>query len=282
MYKAKEMLELLVRETTTLKEFTEANYAQAAFCFRALLKNKEIKINGKKTGENIVLQKGDCVQYYLTEKQAQKQAFQIVYADENVLVVDKESGVNSEAVFAELKRQYGEACRFIHRLDRNTQGLMVFALGDQAETELLSAFREKQVKKIYHALCVGKFKEKSGTLQAYLKKNEEKAFVKIFDSPVLGAEAIITEYAVLEERENLTKAAITLHTGKTHQIRAHLAHIGCPILGDMKYGNEAENKKRNLSRQCLVAKRLRFSLIGSLAYLNAKEFVSRFEVEEKI
>ena len=272
------MLELIVSETTNLKEFTENSYAQAAFCFRTILKDKEIKINGKKVGENVALFSGDRVQYYLTEKQAQKPAFYVVYEDTNVLIVDKESGVNSEAVYAELKRNYGEACRFIHRLDRNTQGLMAFAFGDQAEAELLNAFREKRVEKIYHALCLGQFKEKQGTLYAYLKKNEAKSLVKIFDAPVLGAEKIITEYKVLEEQGDLAKAEITLHTGKTHQIRAHLAHIGCPILGDMKYGDEVENKKRNLSRQCLVAKRLRFSLIGALAYLNEKTFVSRFEI----
>ncbi len=272
------MLELIANKSQPLKEFTEENYAQAAFCFRALLKNKEIKVNGKKTGENVLLRVGDCVQYYLTDKQAQKSAFCVVYEDENLLVIDKESGVNSEAVFAQLQRTYGDACRFIHRLDRNTQGLMAFALGEFAEAELLNAFREKRVEKVYHALCVGGFQEKTAVLEAYLKKNEQKALVKIYDTPVSGAERIITEYKVLERRENLTKAEITLHTGKTHQIRAHLAHIGCPILGDMKYGNEAENKKRNISRQCLVAKYLRFSLAGKLVYLNEKTFSSRFEI----
>ncbi|MBQ8308872.1 MAG: RluA family pseudouridine synthase [Clostridia bacterium] len=263
------MLEITADKAQTLKEFTENHYAQAAFCFRTLLKSKEIKVNGKKTGENVFLQTGDRVQYYLTKKQEETAAFYVVYKDDTVLVVDKESGVNSEAVYAALVREFGASCRFIHRLDRNTKGLLVFAFGDQAERELLESFRMRRVKKIYHALCVGRFAEKSKTLTAYLKKDEEKALVRIFDNPVVGTEKIITEYAVLEEREGLTKAEITLHTGKTHQIRAHLAHVGCPVLGDMKYGNEQENKARNAARQCLVAKYLQ---------VNGKTFVSRFEV----
>ncbi len=263
------MLELTADKAQSLKEFTENNYAQAAFCFRALLKSKEIKVNGKKVNENILLQTGDTVQYYLTKKQEESVAFYTVYKDDHVLVVDKESGVNSEAVYAALVREYGENCRFIHRLDRNTKGLLVFAFGDQAERELLESFRMRRVKKVYHAICVGRFAEKNKTLTAYLKKDGEKSLVRIFDKPVAGAEQIITEYAVLEENDGLTKVEITLHTGKTHQIRAHLAHVGCPVLGDMKYGDEQENKKRNVSRQFLVAKYLQ---------VNGKTFVSRFEV----
>ncbi len=274
------MLELIVQKAQTLKEFTEENYAQAAFCFRTLLKNKEIKVNGKKTGENVLLCIGDKVQYFLSEKQSQKAAFYIVYEDENVIVVDKESGVNSEAVFAALLRVYGEKCRFIHRLDRNTSGLLVFAFGDCAEKELLVAFREKRVGKKYRALCLGEFKEKHAMLSAYLQKDGENALVKIFDKAKSGAEKIITEYAVIDELRELTKVEVTLHTGKTHQIRAHLAYIGCPILGDMKYGNETENKKHGVARQCLVSKYLSFSFDESsrLEYLNGKRFVSRFEV----
>ncbi|MBQ7368609.1 MAG: hypothetical protein IJW60_02740 [Clostridia bacterium] len=88
------MLELTAQKTQTLKEFTEENYAQAAFCFRALLKDREIKVNGKKTGENVLLCAGDNVQYFLSKKQSQKIAFYSVYKDDNVIVVDKESGVN--------------------------------------------------------------------------------------------------------------------------------------------------------------------------------------------
>lgn len=272
------MLQLTVDKTQTLKDFTDVNYAQASFCFRVLLKAKEIKVNGKKVSENVCLQAGDTVQYFLTKKQEEKPAFYEVFKGENVLIIDKESGVNSEAVHAALVRQYGENCRFIHRLDRNTSGLMVFAFGDEMERILLAAFREKRVEKVYHALCVGTFKEKSATCKAYLKKNEEKSLVSVFDEKVKGAEEIVTQYFVLEEKDGLSKTEIVLHTGKTHQIRAHMAHLGHPVLGDMKYGNEEENKRRGMARQALVAKRLCLHLTGAGTRLSEKIFVSRFDV----
>lgn len=279
MYKDRNMLQLTVEIAQNLKDFTDAHYAQASFCFRTLLKNKEIKVNGKKVSENVWLNVGDNVQYYLTQRQQEKPAFYIVYEDENVLIADKESGVNSEAVFAELCRRYGERCRFIHRLDRNTKGLMVFALNTATENCLLEAFKTRKIEKIYHALCVGAFAQKNAVLRAYLKKNEEKSLVKVSDKKTSGAEEIITEYNVLEEHDGLTKIEVRLHTGKTHQIRAHLAHIGNPVLGDMKYGDEQANKSKNATRQCLIAKRLCFDLRWAWSYLNEKTFVSRFEIE---
>lgn len=271
------MLQLTADKTQNLKEFTENNYAQASFFWSYLLKNKEIKVNGKRVCSNILLQTGDTVQYYLTKKQEEKPAFYIVYEDENILVADKESGVNSEAVFAELCRE--RECYFIHRLDRNTRGLLAFALNRNAEQALLTAFKGKRVEKRYHALCFGAFAKPAGVLTAYLKKHAEKSLVHIYDTPVQGAEKIVTEYKVLEQANGLTKAEIVLHTGKTHQIRAHLAHIGCPIVGDMKYGNSAQNKAKNAARQCLVAKYLQFDLDGEFAYLNDLKWSSQFETE---
>ncbi len=271
------MLQLICSETQTLKEFTDNHYAQASFFWTALMKNKDVKVNGKKVGENVTLSAGDTVCYYLTPKQESKIAYHTLYQDENVIVVDKESGVNSEAVYADLSRQ--RKCYFVHRLDRNTKGLLVFGVNERAEKALLTAFKERTAEKKYHALCLGAFENPSQVLTAYLKKDEARSLVRIYDKPVAGAETIITEYKVLEKQEDCTKVEVALHTGKTHQIRAHLAHIGHPIVGDMKYGNSAENKKRNAVRQCLVAKTLRLALEGELAYLSKKTFVSRFEIE---
>lgn len=276
--KEKEVLRLICDKEQSLKEFTENNYAQASFFWNALLKNKEIKVNGKRINADTRLFKGDEVCYYLTAKQAEKAAFYIVYEDENILVADKESGVNAEAVFAALSRE--RECYFIHRIDRNTRGLLVFALNKRTEETLLSAFREKRVEKRYHALCFGTFKEPKKVLTAYLKKDEKNALVKIFDAPVYGAERIITEYSVLKTDGEKTLVEVLLHTGKTHQIRAHLSHVGCPIVGDMKYGNSEKNKACNAARQRLVAKQLRFSLTGEFSYLNDEIFKSRFEAEE--
>ncbi len=272
------MLRLIVDEEQKLKEFTENHYAQGAFFWHYLLKNKEIKVNGKRVGMDIFLKKGDEVCYFLTKKQEEKPAFFVAYEDENLLVVDKESGVNSEAVYAALNRE--RECYFIHRLDRNTQGLMAFALNKRTESALLQAFKERQVEKRYHALCFGKFPKKADVLTAYLKKDAGKSLVRIYDKQVADSEKIVTEYKLLgQDKTGLSKAEITLHTGKTHQIRAHLAHIGCPIVGDMKYGNSEQNKERNATRQCLVAKILRFEFIDTLQYLNEKEFISQFDAE---
>ena len=272
------MLTLVSEKTQSLKEFTENHYAQGAFFWRSLLKNKNIKVNGKKVGQDVRLYAGDMISYYLTAAQESKSAYHILYEDGNVLVVDKESGVNSEAVFAAISRE--RECHFIHRLDRNTQGILLFALNEKTETILLEAFKQRRVEKIYYALCFGSFPKGRDVMTAYLKKDESRSLVKIFDQKTSGAEQIVTEYNVLKRSAETTKAEITLHTGKTHQIRAHLAHIGCPIVGDMKYGNSAKNKALNVARQRLVAKRLRLFLDGEWAYLNEKEFCSNFDVEE--
>lgn len=273
------MKSFTVKENCNLKKFTDFNFPQGAFCLTRLLKNKDVKVNGTRVSSSVSLKAGDEVIYYTTEKQEAMPTHFTVYEDENVYVADKLSGVTSEGLLAEL---YGLGEFYaVHRLDRNTEGLILFAKNKLAEATLLAAFRERTVKKTYLALCKNSFSKESGTLCAYLVKDDKTSHVKIYDSAASGGVKIITEYKIIERRGDTALIEIVLHTGKTHQIRAHMAHIGCPVLGDEKYGDNALNKKYGVKRQCLVAKKIEFGLSGDLSYLNEIVLESRFEPQAR-
>ena len=201
------MKEFTVREDTTLKTFTDNYYAQASFCFRTLLKAREIRVNGARVSADMPLKQGDVVRYFLTPKQESRAAFSVVYEDGNVIVADKESGVNSEAVFSALGER-GETY-FIHRLDRNTAGLLIFAKNAEAEGELLSAFRDRRVEKIYLARVVGCPKEKHAVCTAYLKKDAAASRVRVSSKPV--GEKINPQYEVPEGGGDLAPARDPAH-----------------------------------------------------------------------
>lgn len=257
----------------TLRDFTDATFPQGSFCFARLLRAKDIKVNGVRVNKNIALHAGDEIIYYTTPKQESMPTHSKIYEDENIYIADKFSGVSAEGLCAELNT-YGHFYP-VHRLDRNTCGLIVYAKTLDAEGELKKAFKERGVHKTYSAICKNCFKEDKQTLTAYLIKDEKSALVKVFDIPHDGAQKAITEYKVEEKAKDIALVTVVLHTGRTHQIRTHMAHIGCPVLGDNKYGDEALNKKYNLSRQCLLAIRIEFfALSGSLSYLNGRAFVS--------
>lgn len=220
------------------------------------------------------LRAGDEIVYYTTPAQEQKPSHRVIYADENIVVCDKFSGVSTEALLCELSEK-GEFYA-VHRLDRNTEGAIVFAKNRAAESELVSAFKERRVKKTYLALCKNNFKRAGGVLTAYLKKDEKRAEVEVSGAPRRGFVQIVTEYRVVKAEGELALAEIALHTGKTHQIRAHMAHIGCPLLGDEKYGDRTLNDKYGARRQRLVSKSLSFDCGGKLAYLSGKVFESSF------
>ena len=189
-----------------------------------------------------------------------------------MLVADKFAGVNAEALARALEER---GARPVHRLDRNTCGLMAFARTDAAERALLAAFRARRVHKEYEALCFFPFAERHAVCTAYLQKDARAARVRVFAEAGRGREKIVTEYTA-EGAGEVVRVRILLHSGKTHQIRAHMAFLGHPVVGDEKYGNEALNKKYRVRRQILVAKRLSFFAGGPLAYLDGREFVSSF------
>jgi 23S rRNA pseudouridine955/2504/2580 synthase len=263
-----------VTKPCNLKDFTDEVYPQGSFAFHTLLKNKDIRVNGEKVGKNISLNAGDIVVYYTTKKQEEKPSHSTIYEDDDVLVVDKEDGVSSEGLQSELAEQ-GDY-RLCHRLDRNTAGVMVLAKNDKAESCLKDAFKNRKLEKTYLCLCKNAFTKKHAYMVDYLFKDEKASVVKIDSEPKNGYVKIITEYTVLQERGDYALVEVQLHTGKTHQIRAHMAKIGCPVLGDNKYGDERLNDKYGVKRQLLVAKRLTFLTEGYLARLHGKTFESKF------
>ncbi len=269
------MKTFLVKENCTLKEFTDFNYPQGSFVLSRLLKNRDIKVNGARVSSDLKLFAGDEVCYYTTPAQEGELSHSVVFEDENVLICDKFSGVASEGLLSELNRSVEVFA--VHRLDRNTSGLIVFAKNKRAEEELLRAFKERAIEKTYLALCKNCFRSDAAVLKAYLKKDADGAYVKVSDREC--GERIVTQYKVLEKRGDIALVEVALHTGKTHQIRAHMAHIGCPVLGDEKYGDSALNKKYGARRQRLVAKYLKFNLSGKLSYLNNTRFESNFTPE---
>ena len=270
------MRKFIAEEQQTIRDFTDAHYPQGSFAFSRLLRESDMRINGVRVKENVSLAPGDEITYYTTAAEEAKPFYREIYADDNVLIADKFPGVQSEALFFALR---DNGILPVHRLDRNTAGLLIFAKNPAAEQDLLRAFREGRAEKIYQAICFHPFQKQNEELTAYLKKDEKTAHVTIFSKPTAGASRIRTDYRVKEAHGEYSLVEITLHTGKTHQIRAHMAYIGHPVAGDEKYGDRALNKKYHLRRQLLVAKFLCLHTQGTLAYLAEKKFSSHFRAE---
>lgn len=235
------------------------------------LRKKDVKVNGKRISSDLDLVVGDKVDIYFTPKTTEK--FTEIYLDKNVVVVYKKSGYLSESLYDDIAEKHNGA-RFIHRLDRNTDGVMIFALNKRAEEELIKGFKNHDFIKKYQAEVVGAPKKKEDVLTAFLLKDKESATVKIFDREVKGAVAIKTGYKLIEKKAETSVLEVTLYTGKTHQIRAHLSHVGYPIVGDGKYGDFAFNQRVGVKTQMLTAKSLtlKFSDKSFLAYLDGKKF----------
>lgn len=244
------------------------------------LRKKDIKINDKRTSENCLVRTGDDIKIYLPDNLLQKDLnVPIVYEDENIVIFNKPIGIEvtgdkslsdyAKKLFCNNSNQFIEPC---HRLDRNTSGLVLFARNKSSLDILLDAFKNHLIEKHYICVVYGIPVIKSERLESYLFKDSKKSMVYISDIPKTGYQKIITSYKVLKSNKSkkISLLDITLETGRTHQIRAHLAHIGFPILGDGKYGINQINKDFKLKSQLLSSYSLRFyfSSDNKLSYLN--------------
>ena len=163
-----------------------------------------------------------------------------------------------------------------NRIDRNTGGIVIAAKNAEALRVMNEKIRDNKIRKFYLCLVHGTPKKRSDTLHGWLKKDSAKNLVEVRDNRFSGAKEIITAYKVLESRGDESLLEVELITGRTHQIRAHMSHIGHPLVGDGKYGVNRDEKRRGYKYQALYAYKLSFLDDGEeniLSYLVGKSFM---------
>lgn len=250
---------------------------------RKALKQKDIKVNGKRVSEDVMLKQGDVLLIYISDNllYGLPSRIDIYYEDENILVAYKPAGLLAEnkdkegEISLEDILQIQTSNNFLslcHRLDRNTKGLIILAKNAKALEEMFRGFKNSYVHKTYNAYVYGILDKKQDTLNNFLVKDSKNSLVHVYDKFTKGSKKIITSYKVLKEYKDYSLLEVKIKTGKTHQIRAHFAHIGHPILGDEKYGSkEINNKFKNkFKTQALEAVSYTFTFPEDsfLSYLN--------------
>ncbi len=271
------------------------------------IRTKKIKVNRARTQQNYMLAEGDEIQLFIRDAffaspesdtgalYRIQPKLEIVYEDENILLLNKRPGVlvHEDTAAAEntlvmhvkaYLAQKGEydpesehsfAPALCNRIDRNTGGIVIAAKNAKALRDMNEKIRNDELCKCYLCATHGIPQKKQATLTGYLKKNSADNMVDISDTRRPGYKEIITKYRVIAERRDTALLEVELVTGRTHQIRAHLSHIGHPLLGDGKYGINRADRQKGYKYQALYAFRLTLKQTdkpSSLKYLEGKSF----------
>jgi len=234
---------------------------------KRLLKQKDVFVDGVRAKEDAPVAAGSTVNLYCQPNMIK---IPVVYRDEDLLVLYKPRGIASDGQcsFETLSRYvFGDNLRLLHRLDTNTDGLLMFALNQRAYEILYQANAEHLITKYYNALVYGQVRGET-VLDGYLMKDAEKGRVKIYHEPKVGAEYV--KCLVTPDRcdDNVTTVIIKLKGGKTHQLRAQLADWGHFILGDGKYGDDRINREYGKDKQQLTAFKLALPVLEELPSLS--------------
>ncbi len=276
-----------------------------------MIRKKNVKINGERAKPEITIYEGDVIQLYLSDETIEKFILekgiitsnllpQIVYEDDNIILINKEIGVLShgagavdgfeENVVDSMISYLIEKGDYVpriektftpsicNRLDRNTSGIVIGAKNYESLKALNHAIKKYDIRRFYKTIVKGEVK-KDFKAKGYLSKDEDRNLVKISLGDSDGSKPIETDIHVLNTRDDFSLLEIELITGRTHQIRGHLASLGYPVIGDRKYGNKDVNKdfqdEYGLQNQWLHGYKIQINgLEGELEYLNGKEFTS--------
>ena len=270
------------------------------------IRKKCVKINGKKCSPEDMVYEGDVLTFFIKDEffeQSEEKHYEflkaptklnIVYEDGNLLLLDKKPGViahpdksyHFDSLVSRVQHylyEKGEydpeaeqafAPALVNRIDRNTGGIVIAAKNAESLRILNQKMKTRELEKYYLCLIHGKPQKDSDTLHGYLTKNESKNKVTVHQKPVEGSKEILTKYVILKSNGAYSLVEVELLTGRTHQIRAHMASIGHPLVGDTKYG---KNKKApdGFRWQALYSYKLKFRFTedaGLLQYLDGREF----------